>query len=292
MSDNSLLAVSPLDGRYVRETQSLQEYFSEFALLRSRARVEIEYLLALSRNAHLIRPLTLEEVCQLREIVDRFTLSDAAEIKEIEHTTRHDVKAVEYFMRRKLEKTSLADALGWLHFGLTSEDVNLIAQAAALRDARDGVLLPMLEGVISRLETLACQYKTIPMLARTHGQPAVTTTLGKELAVFVGRLKKQRRSLAGHCFEAKLAGAVGNFNALVAAAPQVDWITFSQEFVRSFGLEPNLLVTQLVPYDNWITFFDSLKLTNTILIDFAQDMWRYISDDYLKTRSVSGEVVS
>jgi len=175
---------------------------------------------------------------------------------------------------------------------LTSEDVNLVAQASALRESRDRVLLPALDAIIQRLEGMASQYRSTVFLARTHGQAAVPTTLGKELAVLFQRAQKQRAALAAHVFEAKLAGAVGNFNALQAAAPQVDWVAFSQKFVRSFHLEPNLLSTQLIPYDNWVQFFDVLRLTNTVWLDFAQDIWRYISDDLLKSKVVAGEVGS
>ncbi|HQU35364.1 MAG TPA: adenylosuccinate lyase, partial [Anaerolineales bacterium] len=180
----------------------------------------------------------------------------------------------------------------WIHFGLTSEDINNIAQALALRNSRDQVLLPALDNLISSLRDFAKQYRALPMLARTHGQPAVPTTLGKEIAVYLSRLKTCRDEIASHTFEAKLTGAVGNFNALHAATPQVDWISFSKDFIRSLGLEPNLVTTQILPYDNWIRYFNSIQLTNSILIDFAQDMWRYISDGYLKQKAVEGEVGS
>ena len=180
----------------------------------------------------------------------------------------------------------------WLHFGLTSEDVNILAQAIALRDSRDAILLPALDEIIARLSALARQYKSMPMLARTHGQAAVPTTLGKEFAVFLSRLKKQRAILRAHHFEAKLNGAVGNFNALAAAAPQTDWLDFSDKFIRAYDLKPNPATTQLLPFDNWVHYFDSLRLTNSVLIDLAQDIWRYISDDYVRSRAVPGEVGS
>lgn len=285
-------ALSPLDGRYASETASLREYFSEFAFIRQRARVEIDYLLALSHQVHLVRTLTGAEEQFLRDLGSNFSSEYAREVKGIERTTRHDVKAIEYFLRSRLLSTSLADVVEWLHFGLTSEDVNLTAQALALRDSRDAVILPALDRVIAGLIALARQYRQLPMLARTHGQPAVPTTLGKELAVFVARLKSQRTLLKDHHFQAKINGAVGNWNALAAAVPQVDWIAFSLRFVESMGLEPNLITTQLLPFDNWLRYFDSLRLTNAILIDLAQDLWRYISDDYLKSRVVAGEVGS
>ncbi len=290
--DEFLDALSPLDGRYARETAPLREYFSEFAYLRLRVRVEIDYLIALSRDAHLIRPFTNSEISNLQSLISHFSSADARAIKDLERTTRHDVKAIEYFLRARLAATSLADVIEWLHFGLTSEDVNIIAQALALRDSRDAVILPALDGLIARLVALARQYKSTPMLARTHGQPAVPTTLGKEFAVFLARLKKQRAILSAHRFEAKLTGAVGNLNALAAAAPQVDWLAFGDAFIRAHDLEPNPVTTQLLPFDNWLRYFDALRLTNSILIDFAQDVWRYISDDYLRSRAVTGEVGS
>ncbi|MBI5650274.1 MAG: adenylosuccinate lyase [Chloroflexi bacterium] len=292
MIDPTLIALSPLDGRYARETESLRAYFSEFAFIRTRVRIEIEYLLALSRDVHLVRDLTDAEISKLQSLISDFDLDDAARVKDHEARTRHDVKAIEYFLRDQLVGTPLADVIEWLHFGLTSEDVNQTAYALALRDARDAVILLALDRVIAQIAMLAREHKATPMLARTHGQPAVPTTLGKEFAVFLARLKKQRASLGAHCFEAKLTGAVGNFNALVAAAPNVDWLAFSEKFIRAFDLEPNLVTTQLAPYDNWIYFFDAMRLTNSILIDLAQDVWRYISDDIFKLRVVVGEVGS
>ncbi len=289
---SALRALSPLDGRYARETQPLQDYFSEFAYLRQRVRVEIEYLIALSRAAHLARPLSDTEEQFLRALAADFTLTAAQEIKRLEQTTRHDVKAIEYYLRAQLSASSLADIVEWLHFGLTSEDVNQTAQALALRDSRDTVLLPALDKIIARLAALARQYARTPMLARTHGQPAVPTTLGKEFAVFFSRLKTQRAWLSQHRFEAKLTGAVGNFNALVSAAPQVDWLAFSAQFIRALGLEPNLLTTQLMPFDNWLRYFHALHLTHSILLDATQNIWRYISDDYLTLRVAAGEVGS
>jgi adenylosuccinate lyase len=288
----ALQALSPLDGRYARGTLGLREYWSEFALIRGRLRVEIEYLIALTNETPLARPLTAVEEGDLRKIAADFTPAEARHVKTIERVIRHDVKAVEYYLRDKLASTFMADLVAWLHLGLTSEDVNSIAQALALRDSRDAVLVPSLDVVLSRLVELAREYKRMPMLARTHGQPAVPTTLGKELAVFVGRLKKQRAILDAHPMEAKLTGAVGNFNALLAAAPQVDWPEFSVRFIRRLGLEPNLITTQILPYDNWVKYFDAVRLTNSILIDLAQDLWRYIGLDYFSLRVEACEVGS
>ncbi|MCI0478854.1 MAG: adenylosuccinate lyase, partial [Anaerolineales bacterium] len=292
MATDELELLSPLDGRYARETAPLRNYFSEFAYLRDRARIEIDYLIALARDARLVRSFTAREISALQSLISNFSLADARAIKEFEVTTRHDVKAIENFLRARLASTSLADVIEWLHFGLTSEDVNQTAHALALRDSRDQVVLPALDKVIARLAALARQHKSTPMLARTHGQPAVPTTLGKEFAVFLARLKKQRAILIRHRFEAKLTGAVGNFSAHVAAAPQIDWIAFSARFIRAYDLEPDLVTTQLAPFDNWVRYFDALRLTNSILIDLAQDLWRYISDDYLKSRVVASEVGS
>ncbi len=269
----------------------LTNFFSEFAFLRDRVRVELNFLAALSKTG-MVRPLTDSESAQLESILTNFSNADAELILDYERKTRHDVKAIEYFIQSKLQDTSLQDLLPWIHFGLTSEDTNSLGQAIALKESRDKVILPNLQSLISNLSDFAIRYKSIPMLARTHGQYAVPTTVGKEFAVYIARLKKTRDDIASHRFEAKLTGAVGNFNALQAAAPQVDWLSFSEDFVSSFDLEPNLLTTQILPYDNWVRYFDLIRLTNSILIDFAQDIWRYISDGYLKQAVVAGEVGS
>jgi len=299
----TLHLLSPLDGRYAETTAPLRDYFSEFAFLRDRVRVELDFLLALSKT-DLFRNLSESESAQITSIKSNFSDDDAETILAFERTTRHDVKAIEYFIQSKLLETSgvLADSqeptplyqglISWIHFGLTSEDTNSIAQAISLKESRDNIILPHLESLIKNLSGFARLYKSVPMLARTHGQFAVPTTLGKEFAVYIARLKKTRDDIASHKFEAKLTGAVGNFNALQAAVPNIDWISFSKEFVSSFGLEPNLLTTQILPYDNWVRYFDLVRLTNSILIDFAQDIWRYISDGYLKQAVVAGEVGS
>jgi len=302
----TLHLISPLDGRYAETTAPLTDFFSEFAFLRDRVRVELNFLLALSKT-DLVRPLSDSESAQIESIISSFSDADAESILEYERKTRHDVKAIEYFIQKKLmesasslakngsklrESKSMEDLIPWIHFGLTSEDTNSIGQAIALNESRDKVILPALNSLLSNLSDLAIRYKSVPMLARTHGQFAVPTTLGKEFAVYIARLKKTRDEIASHKFEAKLTGAVGNFNALQAAVPNIDWISFSKDFVSSFGLEPNLLTTQILPYDNWVRYFDLIRLTNSILIDFAQDIWRYISDGYLKQAVVAGEVGS
>jgi adenylosuccinate lyase len=292
MTENDLMALTPLDGRYSETTKPLRDFFSEFAYLRGRVRLEIRYLIALSRDAGIVRALTDDEIRLLETLAADFSPDDAKEIKELEQTTRHDVKAIENFLHARLARTSLADTVPWLHFGLTSEDVNLTAQAIALRDARDQIMLPALEVIIAQLTDFARRYKLTPMLARTHGQPAVPTTFGKEIAVFVARLNKQREKLSAHEFESKWSGAVGNYNAFAAGAPNVNWLTFSENFLRGLGLEPAQASTQLIPYDNWLEYFQILQLINAILLDLCQDMWRYISDDYLRLRVVTGEVGS
>ena len=275
----TLHALSPLDSRYENETAPLREYFSEFAYLRARARLELDFLSALSKTG----------ICPPPNIsLDSFSDEDAFQIQEYEKTTRHDVKAIEYFLRDRLP----AEIHQFIHFGLTSEDINNIAQAMALRDSRDQVLLPAFDRLINSLRDFAKKYRALPMLARTHGQAAVPTTLGKEIAVYIMRLKKCQEEIAAHKFKAKLTGAVGNFNALQAAAPQVDWISFSKEFIEGLGFEANLFTTQIPPYDNLIRYFDAVKLTNSVLTDYTQDIWRYISDGYLKQRVVEGEVGS
>jgi adenylosuccinate lyase len=280
----TLHALSPLDGRYEKETSPLRDFFSEYAFLRDRTKVELDFLSALSKTGVFSAESSSGWIPDQQD----FTEADALKIQEYESATRHDVKAIEYFLREKLPPKLHQ----WLHFGLTSEDINNIAQALALRDSRDKVLLPALNKLISSLQEFARQHRVLPVLARTHGQPAVPTTLGKEIAVYLARLVRCRAEIADHRFEAKLTGAVGNFNALQAAAPQIDWMAFSQEFIRSLGFEPNLVTTQILPYDNWIRYFDAIKLTNTILIDYTQDIWRYISDGILKQKVVEGEVGS
>jgi len=275
----SLHALSPLDGRYEKEVSQLRGFFSEFAYHRTRARLEMEYLAALSKIG----------ICPPHSFsLEAFTEEDAYKIQEYEKTTRHDVKAIEYYLREKLPE----ELHPWIHFGLTSEDINNIAQAVALGDSRDQVLLPTLDNLINSLHEFAIEYRALSMLARTHGQPGVPTTLGKEIAVYLARLLKCRDEVSNHKFEAKLTGAVGNFNAFHAALPEIDWISFSREFVERLGLAANIVTTQILPYDNWNRYFDVLRNTNSILIDFTQDMWRYVSDGLLKQRVVEDEVGS
>ena len=295
----SLHALSPLDGRYEKETSPLRDFFSEFAYLKTRARLELDYLTALSKTGI----ISSEALSGYKPDLQNFTDEDANKIQEYEKTTRHDVKAIEYFLRDKImesasllarsqEQAPALQILPYIHFGLTSEDINNIAQAIALKDSRDQVLFPALDNIISSLTEFARKHRATPMLARTHGQPAVPTTLGKEVAVYIVRLQKCRAEIASHKFEAKLTGAVGNFNAFYAAYPEIDWIGFSKEFIESLELEPNPVTSQILPYDNWIRYFQAIQLANSILIDLAQDMWRYISDGLLKQKVIEGEVGS
>ncbi|MCZ2126520.1 MAG: adenylosuccinate lyase [Anaerolineales bacterium] len=287
----TLHLLSPLDGRYAETTAPLRDFFSEFAFLRDRVRVELDLLPAFSKIG-LIRPLSASESATLASIRENFSDADAESILAYERQTRHDVKAIEYFIQSKLQNTTLADLIPWIHFGLTSEDTNSVGQALALDESKNKVILPVYQSLLADLSNFALQHKALPMLARTHGQFAVPTTLGKEVVVYVMRLKKIQAAISAHRFEAKLSGAVGAFNALQAAVPNADWLAFSEDFISSFGLEANLFATQILPYDNWIRYFDLIRLTNSVLIDFAQDMWRYISDGWLKQAVVAGEVGS
>ncbi len=288
---NKLHSLNPLDGRYATLTVPLREHFSEFAYIRGRARVEIAYLITLA-DAGIVRPLTNTELDFLHNLSANFSLEDAEAVKDLEKVTRHDVKAIENFLRERFARTSLQDTVSWLHFGLTSEDVNLTAQAVSLTEARDTVLLPALDKIIAAIAELVREHAATPMLARTHGQAAVPTTFGKEMAVFLARLRTQREIIAAHVFEAKFSGAIGNYNAILSAFPEIDWRAFEERFLTSLGVKANPVVTQLIPYDNWLRYFQTVSLANSILLDFAQDMWRYISDDYLKLKVVKNEVGS
>ncbi len=283
----SLNSISSLDGRYFEEIAPLRDHFSEFAYFRQRVRIELDYLSALSSTGQFFS-LTPADKNLFGEIVDNFNVSDASLIQSYERKTRHDVKAIEYYLREKLPKTFTP----WLHIGLTSEDVNNIALALALRNSRDALILPTLDTLLKAFAQFARTYSDKPMLARTHGQPAVPTTLGKEIAVYLSRLMICHNEIAAHRFEAKLTGAVGNFNALHFVSPHQDWMGFSEKFIVSLGLHPNLVTTQILPYDNWIRYFDVIRRTNAILLDFAQDMWIYIGNGILSMVAVEGEVGS
>lgn len=286
----ALLALSSLDGRYAEATAPLREFFSEFAYLKTRLKIEVAYLAALGR-AGISPSLSFSQ----EAFLSSFSEKDGAHLKELEHLTRHDVKAIEYFLRDRIKaapESGLQETLPFLHFGLTSEDVNNISQSLALKDSRDQILLPVLDQLLISLGNFALHHRSTPMLARTHGQPAVPTTLGKEFALFVARLLECRKRMAFHQFEGKLTGAVGNFSALQAAVPEVDWIHFSRSFVESMGLTAALFTTQIMPADNWIRFFQEIQLLNSILIDLTRDVWLYNSDGYLKLAIVDKEIGS
>ncbi|MFA6458331.1 MAG: adenylosuccinate lyase [Patescibacteria group bacterium] len=289
-----LLSLSPLDGRYAAKVAVLRPYFSEFALMKYRTVVELKYLEALGDEAK-IREVAKFSAAE-RKLVDQMLLNfsgkDAAEIKQIEATTNHDVKAVEYFLQRKLEKTSLRKRIPFLHFALTSEDVNNLAYALMVRDAGKYEILPELKKLHAEILRRAKNWKNLPMLARTHGQPATPTTLGKEFFVFAKRLERKITQLSKQEILGKLNGATGTFAAHAIAFPEVNWESFSQKFIRKLGLTPNLATTQIESHD-WIAeVCDELRGVNNILTDLARDIWNYISWGFFKLQKKEGEVGS
>ena len=292
-------AVNPLDGRYFEKTRALAPFFSEEALMKYRVMMECEYFIALSLSGKTaLRKLTATEIKLLKNLYEEFSDVSYKKIKELEATTNHDVKAVEYFIKESLAGTSLKEELEWVHFALTSEDTNNIAYALILSDALEGAMVPQVEEIIAELNNLAKKYKDLPMLARTHGQSASPTTFGKEMKVFVARIEKRLEGLKNIQIQAKLNGATGNYNAHVAAYPDVDWMKFSQNFIESFNkkraykLEANLITTQIECHDSYVAIFDTIKHINTILLDFNQDMWRYISDGWVVQEPKAGETGS
>ena len=291
MTLNPLTAVSPIDGRYAPKTASLREYFSEFALIRNRVRVEIEYFIALSHFG--IRQLEgIGDNDRLKKIYREFSLEDAESIKNIEKTTNHDVKAVEYFIKERFREMGLGHYAEFVHFGLTSQDINNTATPLSLKEALEETIYPKMDEIIHRLEAMAEEWKDIPMLARTHGQPASPTRLGKEIAVFTARLKEQKAQLESVPVPAKFGGATGNMNAHKAAFPDKDWKSFADGFVASLGLKRSFPTTQIEHYDNLAAIFDAFRRFNTVLIDLCRDIWTYISMEYFRQRIVKGEVGS
>ncbi len=291
-NEQKLRAISLLDGRNWDKMKIVSNYFSEFALIKYRLRVELSYLLFLAKEIKIVRKITKKEKLFLENIWKKFNIQDARLVKEFENTTNHDVKAVEYFLQKKLEKTTLRDIIGFIHFGLTSYDINIPAYALMLSEFRKNVLIPKLVGLLKLLKEMIIKTEDIAMLGRTHGQPALPTTMGKELAVFYRRILNEAKMLKNHQFEGKLTGAVGNFNALQFVASDVDWISLSKKFIQSLGLVPNIFTTQILPYDSWLRFFDSLKRLNNILLGFCQDIWWYISFEYFLQKKKEGEVGS
>ncbi|MDI1233668.1 MAG: adenylosuccinate lyase [bacterium] len=292
---SELTAISPIDGRYRNKTKSIAPYFSEWGLIYYRIKVEIEYLILLNEQGleSFSQKFTASEIAALRSIYASFNESDALTIKEIEATTNHDVKAVEYFIKQKLEDLNLGTSKEWVHFGLTSQDINNTAIPMGLRDAIQAVILPELEAVRNTIEKLAVDFKDIPMLAKTHGQAASPTRLGKELMVFVSRINEQIKQLNNVPFAAKFGGATGNFNAHHVAFPEIDWQQFGFNFVNNtLGLYRSFPTTQIEHYDHLAAMCDCFKRINTILIDFSRDVWQYISMDYFKQKLKAGEIGS
>ena len=291
---NNLTAISPVDGRYRRVTEQLGDYFSEYALIRYRVRVEIEYFIELCRlplpelagvDASMFEPL--------RDIYRNFSEADALRVKEIERTTNHDVKAVEYLIKEKMGALGLSADKEFVHFGLTSQDVNNTSVPLSLREAVDEVYMPALASLHDTLSSLADEWQDVPMLAHTHGQPASPTRLGKEIRVFVERLERQTEQLKAVPMSAKFGGATGNFNAHHVAYPAIDWVSFGNRFVNdTLGLSRSQYTTQIEHYDNLAALFDAMSRINTILVDLSRDMWTYISMEYFKQRIKAGEVGS
>lgn len=285
---NSLNAISPVDGRYRGKVESLSGYFSEKALIAYRVRVEIEYFIALCSQLEIKM-----EAEPLRDIYRQFSDADAEEIKEIEKTTNHDVKAVEYFIKRRFDSMGLSAYKEFIHFGLTSQDINNTSVPLSIKECHEQVLMPLYEKICSLIEQRAEEWKSIPMLAHTHGQPASPTTLGKEMKVFSYRMRRQMKYFEQIPFSAKFGGATGNFNAHRVAYPQYDWRLFGNDFVANhLGLERLEYTTQIENYDNMAAYFDNCKRINVILIDFCRDIWSYVSMEYFKQKIKEGEVGS
>jgi adenylosuccinate lyase len=294
MQNNSLYAISPIDGRYINKVEELKEFFSEFALIKYRVWVEVEYFIALC-NIPLPQLKAIDKSCfeNLKDIYRNFSESDALRVKEIERVTNHDVKAVEYFLREKFDELSLSNFKEFIHFGLTSQDVNNTSFPAMLRDALSKQYYPNLENLIDKLKELSTEWADIAMLAHTHGQPASPTRLGKEIRVFVERIEVQLKQLRQIPYSAKFGGATGNFNAHLLAYPNVDWVAFANSFVdEQLGLSRSQTTTQIEHYDNLAAIFDCLARINTILIDLSRDIWTYISMEYFKQKIKKGEVGS
>jgi adenylosuccinate lyase len=293
-TDLPLAAVSPLDGRYASQTRALAAYFSEFALIRYRLRVEIEWYLALARQPEIdmLAPLDARAAASLRAIYESFSTADAAQVKGLEATTNHDVKAVEYFLKRRIGRDHFQLPIEVVHFACTSEDINNLAYALILKDFLMSDLLPRLDAIVSSLSDFADRNAASAMISRTHGQAATPTTVGKEFAVFAHRLRRQVGHLRRQEFLGKINGAVGNYNAHHAAYPNVDWLDFSRRFVESLGLVWNPLTTQIESHDWMAELFDTTSRVCTIMLSLSRDLWSYISLGYLRQQPVAGEVGS
>lgn len=293
MELSALTAITPVDGRYRRQVTNLAPYFSEYGLIRYRVRIEIEYFIALCEwPVPQLADVDASLFPTLQGLYENFTEADALRIKEIEATTNHDVKAVEYFIKEKLNDLPIADKLEFIHFGLTSQDINNTAIPLLLDEALEAEIVPQYREVYVKLQQLAERWKDIPMLARTHGQPASPTRLGKEIMVFVERIEKQLHMLADIPSAAKFGGATGNFNAHAVAYPNIDWKAFGNQFIESLGLVRSQFTTQIEHYDMMAAMLDAFKRLNTILIDLDRDMWTYVSMNYFKQKLKAGEVGS
>ena len=294
MALTPLTAVTPIDGRYISKTSSLQAYFSEAALIKFRVQVEIEYFIALCNSSILqLNHFPAEKFSDLRGLYINFNENDAQRIKDIESITNHDVKAVEYFIKEEFDKLGLQEFKEFIHFGLTSQDINNTAIPYSIKEAVEKVYLPQLTEIIALLKNRAEQWKAIPLLARTHGQAASPTRMGKEIQVFIERIEKQLTLLDTIPFSAKFGGATGNFNAHHVAFPEIDWVTFANTFTAdALGLERQQTTTQIEHYDNLAALMDNISRINTILVDFSRDIWIYVSMDYFKQIIKKGEVGS
>ena len=295
MELSSLTALSPIDGRYASKTEALRPIFSEYGLIRHRVVVEVRWLQALAAHEDIkeVPLLSTHAERVLNDIIDKFSEQDAQRVKNIESTTNHDVKAVEYFLKEKITGNKELEAISeFIHFACTSEDINNLAYALMLREARNQSLLPLLDEVIDVISELARKNAEIPMLARTHGQTASPTTIGKEMANVAARLRRQREQFSAIPMLGKINGAVGNYNAHMVAYPDIDWPVLSSQFISGLGLEVNPYTTQIEPHDYMAELFDALSRFNTVLIDFSRDVWGYISLGYFRQKTVAGEVGS
>ena len=289
-----LKAISPLDGRYSKSTENLSDYFSEHALIRYRTKVEIEYLIALSIEKEIqeLKPFSEKDKEKLRKIYTSFNIDDSKRVKAIEVATNHDVKAVEYFIREKLEKINKKRLFPWIHFALTSEDINNLSYSLMWQEAFKKEFLPKLNEVIKKLKTISKQFANTPMLSLTHGQSATPTTFGKEIKVFIHRLNRQSSQMKKHTLLGKFSGATGTWAAHSIAYPKVDWLQFTRKLVSSLGLEPNLITTQIEPHDSVVESYHSIIRSNNILTDLCRDIWSYVSRGILKQKKIPGEVGS
>ncbi|MBU0911349.1 MAG: adenylosuccinate lyase [Gammaproteobacteria bacterium] len=295
MELSALTAISPVDGRYGSKASELREFFSEYGLIKFRVTVEVRWLQKLAATAAITEVPALSDSANtlLNGIVDNFSLADAQRVKDIERTTNHDVKAVEYLLKEKVAgHAELAAVSEFIHFACTSEDINNLSHGLMLGAARDEVLLPLCDQLLNEIKALAHKYKAIPMMARTHGQPASPTTLGKEMANVYMRLKRQREQIAKVELLGKINGAVGNYNAHLSAYPNLNWHQFAEEFVTSLGLSWNPYTTQIEPHDYIAELFDAIARFNTILLDFDRDVWGYIALGHFKQRTIAGEIGS